>query len=466
MSTRRTRAMATAEEDRDSRLLAWCVAHLMRHAPDPVVTALTGRLDAPARAYLCRDQWLPAAAVTLLLRHGTATDRTLLARNPRVLGRPLPGLPGPARYAARRTPPALLPVLRAELGRDPGEGPLTTGELVTLLRRHGARRPRVPLDVLTLPHDLDEEALRSAHARQPLPPGAREALLLAAELTPATRAALLTTGRADGDGDADADGPAWYRPAVRAVRAGLATPGELVAHLAPAHRTLRLARLDGVRHGLRWTLPEQAETRTAVSRALRPLGDDPRLWAELLRHAGTFPGTLPDLVARLTGRALPGSTPAGPGLPEPPAGAPPAALAEILDGLAPFAARPPDGVERELALASLAVPMESAEEDIRWVRDCLDRSLLTGADVIRHKVPACWALDEDQWLGESGHPDRHDRPGAVLAARAEADRLLTAALGEDPRAWWRAARALPGFAGTLPELLAGAVHGDWVPDRP
>ncbi|KIF04336.1 hypothetical protein PL81_19285, partial [Streptomyces sp. RSD-27] len=77
------------------------------------------------------------------------------------------------------------------------------------------------------------------------------------------------------------------------------------------------------------------------------------------------------------------------------------ALARAVRHLAPEAApaEPAGAWERELALVSLAVPMDTASEDVRWVRDCLDRSLLTGADVVRHKVPACWALDEDQWLG-------------------------------------------------------------------
>ncbi|MYT23266.1 hypothetical protein GTW69_23770, partial [Streptomyces sp. SID7760] len=103
--------MSTAVEDRGSRRLAWCVAHVLRHAPDHIALDLLGRLDRPTRKYLCRDEWLPASAVTLLLRHGTEADRHYIARNPRVVGRPLPGLPGPARYARRRTPPELLPVL-------------------------------------------------------------------------------------------------------------------------------------------------------------------------------------------------------------------------------------------------------------------------------------------------------------------------------------------------------------------
>ncbi|CAM5461201.1 hypothetical protein [Streptomyces avidinii] len=63
------------------------------------------------------------------------------------------------------------------------------------------------------------------------------------------------------------------------------------------------------------------------------------------------------------------------------------------------------------------------------------------------------------------HPDRHDRPDAVLTARAEADRLFTAALGEDPEAWWRAARTLPEFAGTLPHLLLRVTEGGSVSGR-
>ncbi|MGT2530741.1 hypothetical protein ACU4GG_29445 [Streptomyces nojiriensis] len=121
-------------------------------------------------------------------------------------------------------------------------------------------------------------------------------------------------------------------------------------------------------------------------------------------------------------------------------------------------------MNRELALASLAVPnaMGDLYEDIRWVRACLDRGVLTGDDVIRHKAPAAWALDEDHWLGDTDYPDRHDRHQAVLAARAEADRLFDAALGADTDTWWRAARSLPEFAGTLPELLAAVVQGDSV----
>ncbi|MEU8435435.1 hypothetical protein AB0F18_21465 [Streptomyces sp. NPDC029216] len=435
--------MPTAEEDRASRRLARCVAHLLRHAPHHVVAALLDRLDEPTRKYLCRDQWLPAAAVTLLLRHGTDADRHYIARNPHVVGRPLPGLPGPALYAARKPSPELL--------REVGPGPFTTEELTALLRRHG-RRPRTALILLRMPHDLDTERLLHEHARAPLPPGAVEALLLAGGLPRSARLALLDA-RAGGT-----YGRHWYRPAVRAVRMGLLTCDELVTHVAPAARTLLLGHLP-VTRGLRWSLPEQAEMQSAVHRALRPrLGEDPRLWAELPRRAAGFPGTLPELAA-----ALAAGTPAVPG-----AVRHDPALARAVRHLAPETAHaePAGAWERELALVSLAVPMDTAAEDIRWVRDCLDRGLLTGADVIRHKVPACWALDEDQWLGEIGHPDRHDRPAAVLAARAEADRLFDAALGDDVEAWWRAARALPDFAGTLPELLARVTDGDSVSKRP
>ncbi|MFD8978730.1 hypothetical protein [Streptomyces sp. NPDC059564] len=436
--------MPTAEEDRASRRLAWCVAHLLRHAPHPVVTALIDRLDGPTRKYLCRDQWLPASAVTLLLRDGTAQDRHYIARNPRVVGRPLPGLPGPARYAARPGP-------SPELLREVGPGPFAPGELIGLLRRHG-RRPRVPLTLLRMPHLLDPGLLLAEHARAPLPSGAVEALLLAGALPREACAALLDARTGD------TYGPRWYRPAVRALRMGLLTCDELVAHVAPAPRTLLLGHLPAV-PGLRWTLPEQAEMQSAVQRALRPvLGQDARRWAELPHRAAAFRGTLPELAAALAA----GGPPAPGGVRHDPA------LARAVRHLAPDpgTAEPTGGWERELALVSLAVPMDTVDEDVRWVRDCLDRSLLTGADVIRHKVPACWALDEDQWLGDTGHPDRHDRPAAVLAARAEADRLFDAALGEDPAAWWRAARALPDFAGTLPELLARVTDGDSVSKRP
>ncbi|MFF3647051.1 hypothetical protein ACFYXV_00195 [Streptomyces sp. NPDC002181] len=449
--------MSTAVEDRDSRRLAWCVAHVLRHAPDHIALDLLGRLDRPTRKYLCRDEWLPASAVTLLLRHGTEADRHFIARNPRVVGRPLPGLPGPARYARRETPPELLPVLRAELGRDPERSPLSSGELIGLLRRHGIRRPRVALDVLCLPYVLDPAELAAEHARQPLPAGAVEALLLVAELPGETVRALLATPAA-------ARGArSRHRPAVRAVRMGRLTQEELVACVAPARDTLLLGHLPPG-PGLRWTLPEQAGMRTAVTRALTPLGDDPRLWSELLRHAPAFEGSLPDLVAAVAAGGPPG--PRGAAAPAAPA-EPDEALVRAVRHLAPTAAEPATGgVERELALASLAVPMETVQEDIRWVRDCLDRSLLTGADVVRHKLPACWALDEDHWLGDVDHPDRHDRPEAVLAARAEADRLFALALGEDPEAWWRVARTLPDFAGTLPHLLLRVTDGDSVSTRP
>ncbi|MGW0390195.1 hypothetical protein ACWDYJ_04710 [Streptomyces sp. NPDC003042] len=436
--------MPTAEEDRASRRLAWCVAHLLRHAPHQVVVGLIARLDEPTRKYLCRDQWLPASAVTLLLRHGSEADRHFIARNPRVVGRPLPGLPGPVRYAARPGP-------SPELLQEAGPGPLPPDALIALLRRYG-RRPRTPLTLLGMPHVLDRELLLAEHARSPLPPGAVEALLLVGGLPREACLALLDARTGD------PYGRHWYRPAVRAVRMGLLTCDELVAHVAPASRTLLLAHLP-VGRGLRWSLPEQAEMQSAVHRALRPLlGEDPLLWAELPRRAPAFRDTLPELA-----RALAAGTPAAPGAVryDP-------ALARAVRHLAPDAAsaEPPGGWERELALVSLAVPMETVEEDIRWVRDCLDRGLITGADVIRHKVPACWALDEDQWLGDLGHPDRHDHPAAVLAARAEADRLFAEALGEDPGAWWRAARALPDFAGTLPELLARVTDGDSVSKRP
>ncbi|MFI5864928.1 hypothetical protein [Streptomyces sp. NPDC051546] len=448
-SARRTRTMPTAEEDRTSRRLAWCVAHLLRHAPDHVVTDMIGRLDEPAFKYLCRDEWLAASTVTLLLRHGDEAARSYVARNPRVVGRPLPGLPGPARYARRRTPPELLPVLRAELGRDPDGEPLTAAELIGLLRRHGRRGPRVPLNVLALPHrpDVDPEELLAEHRRLPLPAGSVEALLLALDLPRETVHGLLAT--------AAPDEPRWYRPAVRAVRMGRVTHEELVAHVTPARRTLLLAALNR-RKGLRWTLPERTGMRTAVARALRPLRDDPRLWAELLRHAPAFPGTLPVLVARIVRGTLP----------EPAEGPPVPGLSEAVRSVAPGGAEPAGGVDRELALASLAVPMESGQEDIRWVRDCLARGLLTGEDVIRHKAPACWALDEDHWLGEVDHPDRHAPAAPVIAARSEADRLFALALGSDPDAWWAVARTLPDFAGTLPHLLLRVTDGGSVSGRP
>ncbi|MCB5182041.1 hypothetical protein [Streptomyces antimicrobicus] len=423
--------------DRESRRLAWCVAHLLRHAPDLVVSDVLGRLDPVTRRYLARDQYLPASVVTLLIRDGDAEDRRTVARNPHVLGRPLPGLPGPARYAAR--PPA------PGLAERFGPGPLDPGTLVDALRATGRRRPRAALDVLRLPHELDAALLLREHAREPLPPGSVEALLLAGRLPRAACLALLDT-RAQ-----RSYGPGWHRPAVRAVRMGLLTPDELVAHLAPAHRTLLLT-TGPARSGLRWTLPERAELRSAVRRAVRPaLTRAPWLWGRLLRAAPGFPGTLAELVADVADRttAEPTATEDIPGL---------RAAVEELTAAPP---RPAGGVDRELALASLAVPnaMGDLDEDVRWVRACLDRGVLTGEEVVRHKAPAAWALDEDHWLGSVGHPDRHDRPVAVLAARAEADRLLDAALGRDPEAWWRAARLLPDFPGSLPELLAAVTEG-------
>ncbi|MGW7193133.1 hypothetical protein ACWGIP_28985, partial [Streptomyces sp. NPDC054838] len=443
--------------DRYSRRLAWCVALLLRHAPDAVAAGLLGRLDPAARRYLCRDGQLPAAAVTLLLRDGTEEDRRNVARNPHVLGRPLPGLPGPARY--RRRPgasPQLLATLSAELGRTPATpgapGPaLSSTELIALLRRHGSRRPRIPLDVLALPHELDPQTLLREHARAPLPPGSVEALLLVAGLDRAAVLALLDT-RAQ-----HTYGPQWHRPAVRAVRTGTLTFDELAAVVAPAHRTLLLGQAHAIGR-FAWNLAEWAGMRAALVRVLHPvLGDDPRLWAELHRSAPGFPGTLPELAAAVAA----GTAPAHPA-PEAPG------LTEAVDALAPGAAPEPEpGVDRELALASLGVPnaMGDLREDIRWVRACLDAGLLTGTDVLRHKAPAAWALDEDHWLGDVDYPDRHDRPAAVLASRAEADRLLTAALGGDGEAWWRAALTLPDFAGTLPELLAAVIQGDSVSNR-
>ncbi|MBT2446975.1 hypothetical protein J7F03_07800 [Streptomyces sp. ISL-43] len=443
------------DQHRDNRRLAWCVALVLRHAPQHVATALIGRLDSATRNYLTRDEWLPASAVSLLLRDGSDQDRRSVARNPHVLGRPLPGLPGPARYAARRTPPALLPVLGAELGRDPAEAPLTSEasltseDLLLLLRRHGTHRPGVPLDILALPHEADPELLWFAHAREPLPPGSVEALLLRGGLPPRAARGLLDLHAAR------SYGRSWYRPAVRAVRMGLITQSELVDDVRPAGLALLLADLPATR-GLRWSLPELAGMHTALRRTLAPLGDDPRLWAELLRHAHTFPGPLTELASRTAAGTLP-EPPDGPSLP---------GLARAVARLAPTAVEPTGGVERELALASLAVPMDTVEEDIRWVRDCLDRQLLTGVDVIRHKLPAVWALDEDHWLGAVDHPDRYDRPEAVLAARAEADRLFAVALGDDPDAWWRAASTLPDFAGTLPHLLLRVTEGGSVSGRP
>lgn len=113
--------MPTAEEDRASRRLARCVAHLLRHAPHQVVAALLDRLDEPVRKYLCRDEWLPAAAVTLLLRHGTDADRHYITRNPHVVGRPLPGLPGP-----RGTPPGPGPARNCSPRWAPAPSPPTS----------------------------------------------------------------------------------------------------------------------------------------------------------------------------------------------------------------------------------------------------------------------------------------------------------------------------------------------------
>ncbi|MFD7626844.1 hypothetical protein ACFV7Q_12575 [Streptomyces sp. NPDC059851] len=436
-----------AHTDRESRRLAWCVALLLRHAPDAVVADVLGRLDAPTRRYLCRDEYLPAPVVTLLLRDGTPEDRATVARNPHVLGRPLPGLPGPARYAARPGPsPALLATVGAQLGRAP-EPPLTSAEVVALLRLHGRRRPRVPLSILTLDHELDPALLLREHARSPLPPGSTEALILVGGLDRQTCLALLDT-RAQ-----EAYGPDWHRPAVRAVRTGILTFDELAAAVAPAPRTLLLGQLHATAN-LGWNLDERAGMRAALTRVLRPvLGDDPRLWAELVRHAPGFRGTLPELAAAVAAGAAPRPSPEG-------------ARDTLGQAVKDLGRRSPQpvvaGVDRELALASLRVPnaMGDVREDIRWVRGCLDRGLLTGTDVIRHKAPAAWALDEDHWLGDTDHPDRYDRPGAVLAARAEADRLCDAALGTDPDAWWAAARALPDHVGTLPELLADVLRGE------
>ncbi|KIF07380.1 hypothetical protein PL81_02280, partial [Streptomyces sp. RSD-27] len=128
-------------------------------------------------------------------------------------------------------------------------------------------------------------------ALAPLPPGAVEALLLAGGLSRRECLALL---------DARAGRPYgrhWYRPAVRAVRMGLLTCDELVAHVAPAAHTLLLGHLP-VTRGLRWSLPEQAEMQSAVHRALRPLlGEDHGSWAELARRGAGFGATLPELAA-------------------------------------------------------------------------------------------------------------------------------------------------------------------------
>ncbi|MET9887683.1 hypothetical protein ABZZ20_32025 [Streptomyces sp. NPDC006430] len=461
--------------DRESRRLAWCVALLLRHAPDAVASDVLRRLDAPTRRFLCRDEALPASTVTLLLREGSDEDRRLVARNPRVFGRPLPGLPGPARYAARTGPrPELFGTLRAELAGavagpsaartaeqppDPAAGSaagpgLSTAELAFLLRRHGRRRPRVPLALLRLPYEQDPAALLAEHARAPFAPGAVEALLLVGGL-PREACLGLLDSRAR-----RTYGPGWHRPAVRAVRMGLITFDELVTHTAPAHRTLLLTDLT-VRGALRWNLPEKAELRTAVGRVLRPaLGDDPRRWTELARCAPGFDGTLPELAA-----AVAAGTASAAQRPDP---APVAGLARAVEALGPSSPWPAaGGVDRELALASLGVPnaMGDIHEDIRWVRACLDRRILTGADVIRYKAPAAWALDEDHWLGDIDHPDRHDRHPWVLEARAEADRLLDGALGTDADAWWRAARTLPEFIGSLPDLLAQVSDGDSVSKR-
>ncbi|MEV7416699.1 hypothetical protein [Streptomyces sp. NPDC089919] len=491
--------------DREHRRLAWCVALLLRHAPDTVVTGLLDRLDPAVRGYLCRDEPLAPSAVTLLLRHGSAEDRRRVAANPHVLGRPLPGLPGVAVYAARPLPPAdLRGTVTAELSRlrpapvpgpdapppapgaadavrpgDPAEpAPLTSGELVALLRGHGARRPRVPLALLRLPREpLDHELVVREHARRPLPAGSVEALLLVGGLPPEVCARLLDTRTGS------SYGPGWHRPAVRAVRTGRLTCDELVAAVAPAHRALLLGALTEpagrrIRSGLRWDLTEQAAYRAALHRVLAPaLGADPLRWAELLRRAPDFPGTLPELAASVAAGPAAGP-PTAPAAPAPgPLGEP---LRRAVAGLVPPAPAAPAGPERELALAALGVPnaMGDRREDVRWVGACLARELLSGTDVTRHKAPAAWALDEDHWLADldpwdtflgddaPADPAPRTRARALLAARDEADRQLTAALGADVDAWWRAALVLPEFIGPLPELLAGVTEGGSVPGRP
>ncbi|WP_424211514.1 hypothetical protein ACN20G_05065 [Streptomyces sp. BI20] len=385
---------SAADADRLGRRRAEALAPLLRHAPDAVSRALLAAegpvaVDPATRRRLCRDQPLPAGAVTLLLREGTDRDRELLARNPYVLGRPLPGLPGAARYAAaerrgRRTAPAGRPAA------DPGRS-------TALLRAHGGARPRGALAVLRAARaagvPLDPAALLPAHATAPLPTGAVEAVLLLCEPAPDVALALLARpGRPTGRD--------WRRPAVRAVRSGLLTPEELVRGLPAALRDALWERPGPRARGPRWNLDELAEYRGAVTRVTAETG-------------------------------------AGTGTPRP-------------DRRGPD---PVPGVDRELALAELSLPHPTLAEDLAATRRHLDLGLITGADVLRSKVPGCWALDEAQWLGTVDRPDRFDRPAAVLAARAEADRLLGAGLGTDPVAWWCAARALPEFVGTLPELL-------------
>ncbi|MFF1839749.1 hypothetical protein ACFVXE_37135 [Streptomyces sp. NPDC058231] len=387
--------------DQIARSMIAALAQLLRHAPEAVVPALLSRLDDPRRAELLTGHAVAPVVVEHVLTDGTTADRVALARNAQTERALLVRLlerheyeVDRAVYAHRRTGGALRRAI-APAAHVPERD---TQALVALLRGH--QRVRHALRILDAPHRLDLDLLMAEHRREPLPPGAVEALILSGDCPRAVVLALLDTG------GARSYGRWWYRPAVRAVRTGAVTPAELVRHHAPRERTLLLPSIE-VRTGLRWNDAERTAVQREIERLLSPA------------DRGSAPGS--------GSWRTEDSAPSGTG-------------------------------GRAAVLAELA-HIESWPQIARRKR-ALAAGLITGDDVILHGAPALRALDERYWLG---HLECFDLPGAVTAAHACVRAFTRAALGEDPGAWWSAAQRLPDFAGTLPELFRPGLRGTRFP---
>ncbi|MDH6126369.1 hypothetical protein [Kitasatospora sp. GP82] len=106
---------------------------------------------------------------------------------------------------------------------------------------------------------------------------------------------------------------------------------------------------------------------------------------------------------------------------------------------------------RILLLAALrAQVLQPRAEGMDWLSQALDDGRLTTADVLQHARPAPTVL---AFLTAT---DINYRPAVPRwrPPHREAAELLREHLGADPEAWAAALHLLPGFTGSLPELLA------------